>query len=148
MRTLPSRPLPFWAAPIVAALGGAVLAGAFPSLGWWPLAVPGVALILFALKGRSLLASFAVGLTGGFAFYGIHIVWLTTYLGAVPWVALAGLQSVFFALGGLLITLAWRFGPRVWPGAWGRLLGVATLLAGQWVVSESVTSVWPYGSFS
>src|SRR5690554_5456396 len=148
-----SRPAPLWAAVLSAAVGGAVLAGAFPALGWWPLAVPGTALILWSLLGRTAWSSFLVGLVGGFAFYGIHIFWLTTYLGAVPWLALAGLQTIFFGLGSVLITLAWRFGLRTWPdsarfGVVSRLLVLPVVLAGLWTLREAIVSVWPYGGFS
>ncbi len=141
-------PLPFWAAPVVAVIGGITLAGAFPPLGWWPLAIIGTGLILFSLQGRSVCASLAVGLSGGAAFYGIHIFWLTTYLGAVPWLALGGLQTIFFALGGLLITLAWRFGLRAWSGMTGRLILLPAILAGIWILREGISSIWPYGGFS
>lgn len=148
-----SRPAPLWLAIVAAGLGGVVLAGAFPALGWWPLAVPGTALILWSMLGRSAWAGFLVGMVGGFAFYGIHIFWLTTYLGAVPWLALAGLQTVFFGLGSVLITLAWRFGLRAWPEtgrypAAARLLLVPVMLAGLWTLREAIVSVWPYGGFS
>src|SRR5690606_5899300 len=143
-----SRPAPLWVAVLAAAIGGALLAGAFPTLGWWPLAVPGAALILWSLLGRTAWSSFLVGLVGGFAFYGIHIFWLTTYLGAVPWLALAGLQTVFFGLGSVLITLAWRFGLRVWTGAISRLLLLPVVIAGLWNLREAIVSVWPYGGFS
>jgi apolipoprotein N-acyltransferase len=143
-----TRPLPLWAAVVSAAVGGAVLAGAFPALGWWPLAVPGTALIILGLLARSVPGSLLVGLAGGFSFYGIHIFWLTTYLGAIPWLALAGLQTIFFAVGGVLITLAWRFAGRAWPGAVGRLVGVPTMIAALWTLREAVVSVWPYGGFS
>src|SRR5690554_1423121 len=123
---------PLWAAVLTAAAGGAVLAGAFPAMGWWPLAILGTALIMWSLLGRSAWGSFLVGLAGGFAFYGIHIFWLTTYLGAVPWLALAGLQTIFFAIGAVLITLAWRFGLRAWRGAGGRLILLPVVLAGLW----------------
>ncbi|MEX1077553.1 MAG: apolipoprotein N-acyltransferase [Homoserinimonas sp.] len=153
MKPEPSRPAPLWAATVAAAVGGAVLAGAFPALGWWPLAIPGTSLILWALLGRTVLTSILVGLIGGFAFYGIHIFWLTTYLGAVPWLALAGLQTIFFALGGVLITLAWRFGLRAWPAsgrfaAATRLVLLPVVLSGLWTLREAIVSVWPYGGFS
>jgi apolipoprotein N-acyltransferase len=148
-----SRAAPLWLATLAAAVGGVLLAGAFPALGWWPLAVPGTAIILWALLGRSVWESFLVGLVGGFAFYGIHIFWLTTYLGAVPWLALAGLETIFFAIGSVLISLAWRFGLRAWPasakwGAAGRLIVLPVVLAGLWVLREAIVSVWPYGGFS
>src|SRR5690554_6096550 len=143
-----SRPAPLWVAVLSAAVGGVVLAGAFPALGWWPLAIPGTALIMWTLLGRSVWASILVGLVGGFAFYGIHIFWLTVYLGPVPWLALAGLQTIFFAVGSALIALAWRFGPRAWSGPISRLLLLPVVLAGLWTLREGIVSVWPYGGFS
>ena len=148
MKSDPSRALPLWAAVLAAAAGGAVLSAAFPALGWWPLAIPGTALILWALLGRSVWASLLVGLVAGSSFYGIHVFWLTTYLGAVPWLALAGLESIFFALGSALIALAWRFGLRMRRGIATRLVVLPVVLAGLWVLREAIVSVWPYGGFS
>jgi len=121
---------------------------AFPDTGWWPLVFVGTPLILFALIGRRVRASLAVGVLAGFAFWGTHILWLTIYLGPVPWLALAGLEALFFALGSALIALAWRFTDRAFPGAWGRLGLTPVIIAGLWTLREYVTSNWPYGGFS
>lgn len=139
---------PLWQSLLAAAVAGVMLASAFPSLGWWPMAPLGTAFMLWAFDKRRPGGAALVGLIGGFAFYGIHIFWLTTYLGLVPWLALAGLQTVFFALGGVLISLAWRYLPRALPGPWARLLLLPAVLAGLWLLRESVTSTWPYGGFS
>ncbi|MES2094980.1 MAG: apolipoprotein N-acyltransferase [Actinomycetota bacterium] len=143
-----SRPLPLVAAVLVAALSGFANAAAFPRLGWWPLIFIGTALMFWSLNGRRAWSALLVGFVGGFAFFGNHILWLTVYLGPLPWIALAGLQAVFFALGCVLMALAWRHVPRVWSGSGGRLLGLPAVLAGLWVLREAVTSVWPYGGFS
>lgn len=143
-----ARPLPFTAALLVAALSGLINAAAFPALGWWPLIFIGTALMLWSLVGRRVWPSLLVGFVGGFAFFGSHISWLTVYLGPVPWLALAGLESIFFAIGCALMALAWRVMPHVWPGMFGRLLGLPAVLAGLWVLREAITSVWPYGGFS
>jgi apolipoprotein N-acyltransferase len=142
------RPLTLLSAFFAAALGGIVNAGAFPALGWWPLAFVGTGLIFWSLIGRSAGGALLVGLAAGFGFFGTHIFWLTIYLGPIPWLALAGLESVFFALGALLIALALRSLPRVWPGRVGRLVLTPLVLAALWVLRESITSVWPYGGFS
>jgi apolipoprotein N-acyltransferase len=148
-RSRPAAPhLALPPAVILAALSGGITAAAFPGLGWWPLVVPGTALLLFTLLGRSIGGALLVGLVGGFSFWGTHIFWLTVYLGPIPWLALAGLQTVFFALGCVLLALAWRCLPRLWPGPWGSFLGVPLVLAGLWVLRESIASVWPYGGFS
>lgn len=108
----------------------------------------GTALLLWSLVGRRVWSSLLVGFVGGVAFFGNHILWLTVYLGPVPWFALAGLESLFFAFGCLLMALAWRWVPLLWPGIFGRLFGLPLVLAGLWVLREAVTSVWPYGGFS
>lgn len=143
-----SRPLPLTVAVLVAAISGFVNSAAFPELGWWPLIFVGTALMFWSLAGRRGWSSLLVGFVGGFAFFGNHILWLTVYLGPIPWLALAGLESVFFALGCALMALAWRFVPLVWPGNGGRLIGLPAALAGLWVLREAITSVWPYGGFS
>ena len=133
---------------LVAALSGYANAAAFPGIGWWPLIFVGTALMLWSLNGRRVWSAFLVGFVGGFAFFGNHILWLTVYLGPVPWLALAALESIFFALGCVLMALAWRHVPRVWSGVGVQLVGLPAVLAGLWVLREAITSVWPYGGFS
>ncbi|TFD08780.1 apolipoprotein N-acyltransferase [Cryobacterium sp. TMT1-2-2] len=148
-RTAPSRTrLSLWLAAPVAALGGLLNALAFPGTGWWPLIFVGTPLILFSLIGRRVWGALGVGLLAGFSFWGTHILWLTIYLGPVPWLALAGLQAIFFALGCVLIALAWRFTDQAFPGAWGRLGLTPVIIAGLWTLREYLTSNWPYGGFS
>jgi len=156
-RAAPSRPLrrsasgraaPLWLAIVLAAVGGMLNALAFPGIGWWPLAFVGTPLILYSLVGRRVGPSLLVGLVAGLVFWGTHIFWITVYLGAAPWVALGGLQAVFFAIGCALIALAWRFGDRALPGPVGQLLVLPLLLAGLWTLREFVTTTWPYGGFS
>ena len=143
-----SRPLPLTAAVLVAAISGFANAAAFPGVGWWPLIFVGTALMFWSLNGRRTWSALLVGFVGGFAFFGNHILWLTVYLGPVPWLALAGLESIFFALGCVLMALAWRHVPRVWSGTVAQLVGLPAVLAGLWVLREAITSVWPYGGFS
>jgi apolipoprotein N-acyltransferase len=137
-----------WVACVAAALAGVINAAAFPDLGWWPLVIPGTALMLWSFRARRAGGAFLVGLIGGFTFFGTHIFWLTVYLGPVPWLALAGLESVFFALGAMLMALAWRTVAALWPGRIGRLVLLPLVLAGLWTLREAITSVWPYGGFS
>lgn len=144
-----SQPAPrLWVAALIALLSGPINAAAFPALGWWPLIFVGTAMMMWSVRGRTLGAAFLLGLLGGFSFWGTHIFWLTVYLGPVPWLALAGLQTIFFALGAMLLALAWRFVPQLWSGRTARLVLLPAVLAAVWTLRESVTSTWPYGGFS
>jgi apolipoprotein N-acyltransferase len=144
----PAPSAPLWLAAVAAAASGPINAAAFPALGWWPLVFLGTGLMMWSLSGRTIRAAFLLGLLGGFAFWGTHIFWLTIYLGPVPWLALAGLQTVFFALGAVLLALAWRWIPTLWPGRAGRLVLLPAILGAVWSLRESITSTWPYGGFS
>lgn len=139
--------LPLWAAILVALGGGAILDLAFPDVGWWPLAFVGVAAALLSLIGRSAWGAFAVGAAFAASFYLIHIVWITRYLGAVPWFALAGLETLLSAVGAIGIALAYRWLPRVAPGVWARLVALPVLVAGVWAARELWLGNWPYTGF-
>lgn len=143
-----TKPLSLPIAVAAAAAGGFANSSAFPSVGWWPMVFLGTALVMWSLVGRKVAGSLLVGFVAGGAFFGSHIFWLTIYLGPIPWLALAGLQAIFFALGAMLMALAWRFVPKMWPGRAGRLVGLPIVLAGLWTLREAIAAVWPYGGFS
>ncbi len=145
---MPRPTLPLWMALLVAAAAGPVLDGAFPDLGWWPLAFPAIALQLITLQGRRLGSAFLVGFVFGATFYFVDIQWAAVFLGPVPWSALSTLMALWCGLGGMLITLGYRWVPRAFPTAWSRVLFVPAVVAGLWTLREAVASVWPYGGFS
>lgn len=145
-RRSPLRRLPLLLALIAATVAGASLDLAFPESGWWPIAFVSVAVALWTLRGRSLPAAFLVSLVFAVSFYLTHLVWVSQFLGPMPWVALAGLESVLFGAGGVLIALAYRWTARLRPGP-RRLVAVPTLVAGLWVLRETVMGTWPYGGF-
>lgn len=140
--------LPIGWAIVAAAAAGPVLDRAFPDTGIWPLAFVGIALVLIALHGRRANSAFLVGLVFGIAFYFPHIEWAAVFLGPIPWSALSVLMALWCGLGGLLITGAYRWLPRVWPSGPGRLLLVPAVVAGLWTAREGIAAVWPYGGFS
>ena len=143
-----ARPLlPLWAALLTAAAGGAILDLAFPDVGWWPLAFVGIAASLISLIGRSIGGALAVGAVFAATFYLIHIVWITRYLGPVPWFALSGVETVLSAIGAIALALAYRWLPRVAPGRWGRLVALPALVAGLWTARELWLGGWPYTGF-
>ncbi|HSP51804.1 MAG TPA: apolipoprotein N-acyltransferase, partial [Cryobacterium sp.] len=146
--TLRRLALPLPAAILLAAVAGAILDAGFPDRSWWILAPVGVFLMLLALLGRGLWSGLLIGMVAGLSFWLIHISWLTLYLGPVPWLALAGLQSIFFGISLALIGVVLEAGPRVWPTTLGRLGVVPVVVAGLWTAREAFSSVWPYGGFA
>jgi apolipoprotein N-acyltransferase len=142
------RPLlPLWFAVLVSVVGGVTLDLAFPDVGWWPLAPVAVACALVALIGRSAGGALLVGLAFGATFYLIHIVWITRHLGVIPWFALAGIETVFMAVGSIPIALAYRWMPRLGRTAAVRLVALPALVAGLWTARELFMGSWPYTGF-
>lgn len=144
-----ARPImPYWLALLTAAAGGVALDTGFPDKDVWPLTFLGIALVLVSLIGRRLWGALLIGLVGGFSFWGVHIYWLTLYLGPIPWLALAILQSLFFALGAALIAVVYGRAAITWPATGIRLLMLPVVVAGLWTAREALTAVWPEGGFS
>jgi apolipoprotein N-acyltransferase len=140
--------LPLWLALIAAAAGGALLDVSFPSANVWIAAFPGIALTLVALRGRSLAGAILVGVVGGLVFFFLLIQWVSTYLGPVPWIALAAFEGLFFAAGSVAIALALRWIPRALPTAVGRLVVLPVAVGGLWTGREYLAGHYPYGGFS
>lgn len=136
----------------LAALGGIAMNGAFPALGWWPLAFVALILSLLTFIGRSTWGAVLVGGIFGAGFWFPHVAWAAQFLGDhplrwVPWVALASIQAIFMAALAPLITLAYRWLPRLrntWPM---RLIALPALVAGAWILRELIMGSWPYGGF-
>lgn len=140
--------LPLWLSLLVAAAGGVALDAGSPDKGWWPVAFLGIAAVLVSLIGRRWGSALLVGVVAGFSFWGVHISWLTLYLGIVPWLALSILQTLFFGFGAVLIAVVYRNASRTWPQPRLRLLLLPIVIAGLWTAREALTAVWPEGGFS
>ncbi|WP_188834852.1 apolipoprotein N-acyltransferase, partial [Nocardioides deserti] len=93
-----------------------------------PVAVAGFALATRGLRARS---GFVVGLVFGVAFYFPHIHWMTA-VGTDAWLALAGVESVFYGLLGAAAAYLHRL--PAWP-LW---------LAAAWTTMEVWRSGWPF----
>jgi apolipoprotein N-acyltransferase len=137
-----------WLALATAALAGPVLDAGFPDRDIWPLTFVGIGMVLIALIGRHAGGALAVGFVAGVSFYLFHVSWTALYLGPLPWVALSVLEALFFMVGALLITLAYRWLPQVWPTRLGRIGLLPVVVAGLWTAREAFVSVWPYGGFA
>jgi apolipoprotein N-acyltransferase len=141
-------PLPLWLAVPVSVIGGLTLGFAFPAVSAWPLAFVGVFLLLWSLVGRRIFSSLLVGFVGGAFFWGPLIYWLTLYLGPVPWLGLAGLQTIYVAVFAMAIAVVLNRGPQLWSTPWQRLLYIPLVVAGLWTAREGIAAVWPYGGFA
>lgn len=139
--------LPLWAAVPAAAVGGLALTLALPPGGWWPLVLVSVTLALITLFGRSVGGALLVGGAYGGALFFTHLGWVGEFLGPLPWIALAGLETLLFALGAVPIALAYRWTARLSSRRTGHLLGVPLLLGGLWAAREIVLGAWPYSGF-
>ncbi|MFF9136719.1 apolipoprotein N-acyltransferase [Streptomyces albogriseolus] len=120
-----------WAA---ACAGGLLLYASFPPLGWWFLAPLGPALLILAVRGRRAQSAFGAGGIFGIAFLAPLIVWLAN-LGLVPWLALAAVQALVFALAAMPL-------PRLLA-----LPGWPLYTAAWWVALEAVRGRAPLGGF-
>lgn len=142
------RPLPLWVAVLLAAVGGGVYDAAFPELGIWPLAFVGIGVVVVAQRGRGVWAGLLTGFVGGLTFYLLDVDWTALYLGPLPWIALAATEAAIWAVGGLGLTLAWRWVPRAFPTRLGRWGMLPLTLAGVWMLREYVADNWPYRGFA
>ena len=140
--------LPMWAALVVAVASGPVMDAGFPDKGLWPLTFVGVGLVLLCLIGRRNASALLVAFVASLSFYLTHISWASLFLGLLPMVALSMLESLFAALGGLAITLAYRWMPRAFPRVLARIALLPIAIAGLWTAREAWAAVWPYGGFS
>ncbi|MGV8968891.1 MAG: apolipoprotein N-acyltransferase [Microbacteriaceae bacterium] len=148
LSAVPRAPLRLWMAVVIAVAAGPIMDAGFPDRDLWPLTLVGVALYLIAFRGRNFWGAFATGFVGGLSFYLVHIEWASLFLGPVPMLSLATLESLFFALGASLIALAYRVVPAVWPSTVATLSLLPIVIAGLWTAREALASVWPYGGFA
>jgi apolipoprotein N-acyltransferase len=116
---------------LISVAGGLATFAAFPPEDIWPLAAAGPALLVLALTGRSLRASFGCGLAFGLALFVPLLSWLINEAW-YAWFALAVALAVIFAVLAIGQRLLLR--RPGWPAA----------VAGWWVGAEAVRDRWPY----
>jgi apolipoprotein N-acyltransferase len=139
--TSPSAPVPLGRAwgLLLAVVSGGLLALAFPGFDVWPLAPVAVAGLALATRGKRAGFAALAGFGFGLAFFVPHLQWSGIYVGAVPWFALAALESAFLAALGALLPRIWRV-----PGG---LAGTTLAGAGLWVLQEAARGRLPFGGF-
>jgi apolipoprotein N-acyltransferase len=133
--------LPIVAAALLCIGAGLLCRFAFPDPGWWPLAPLAVAGLTLACWGRSAVQGLLLGLLFGLAFFVPLLSWSGVYVGAVPWFALATLQSLYLAVLGAAVAVGLRRAAR------GHGAAAALLVACLWVGQEALRDRTPYGGF-
>ena len=123
-----------WPSLAAAVAAGLALAGAFPPVGFWPLAIAGPALLPLAVWGKGRAATFALALACGVVSFVALLSWLVN-VAWYAWIALALIEALTFAILALALPPLLRL--RGWP------LGVA----GWWVSQEAVHDRFPWGGF-
>jgi len=124
----------WWARAALGLVAGLVLAMAFPPLGWWPMAIIGVALLTLAtFRARAWPALLAGGL-GGSVFFLLLMPWLRV-IGPEAWIGLSLYCGAWIALVGLGTAYLTRV--RWWP----------VLVPCLWVLEESLRDRLPWGGF-
>lgn len=119
----------------LAVSGGLLLWLAFPPYDLVLLAVAGPAALSLAVHGRGPRAGAWLGLVFGLAFLLPHLSWSGVYVGAMPWLLLAGWQATYLGLLGAGLAVVQRL--PLWP-VWAAAL---------WVAEEALRSRWFLGGF-
>jgi apolipoprotein N-acyltransferase len=125
-----------WGRAAVGLLSGVLLMLAFAPYDLWALAPISVALLSLATYGCRVRVAAWVGLAAGLGVFVPLLHWAGIYVGAVPWLLLAGYQALFLAPLGVGLNLVQRL--PAWP------LWVGCL----WVAEEAVRGRWLWEGFT
>jgi apolipoprotein N-acyltransferase len=129
----------------LAVASGLALWLAFPSHDLWIMAPVGVALLALATCRASAWQGALLGLLCGLACFLPLLSWSGVYVGALPWIALAVLESLYIALLGLACALL-QGGPSALSATrLGRVRPLVVALL--WVAQEALRDNTPFGGF-
>ena len=120
---------------ILSVAAGLSLWLAFPTHDLWWMAYVGIGALALATAQVGPWRGLALGLTAGLAYLVPLLSWTGIFVGALPWLALAGLEAMYVAGLGAVCGYLQRDGVRP----------LAVALA--WVVSELARSTTPFGGF-
>lgn len=127
---------------ILAAASGYAITLAFPDTNLWPLAPLGVAGLALAILGVRARWAFLLGLVAGLTYFAPVLSWSGTYVGSVPWLALATLEALYVAVMCAVVAAVQRPLRRA-----GHCALAWALVPLGWVVGEWARSTTPFGGF-
>lgn len=133
-----------WGRALVGSIGGAFIALSYPAFNFWPGIFIGYFLVLVSIRLLGFFKAFIVGTLAGFAFFGILLKWLTTYLGPIPWFAGSLISALIFGLAAAMAAVVWRYLATVKLGA-AQPFVIAFALGAIFTAREYVAGVFPYG---
>jgi apolipoprotein N-acyltransferase len=116
---------------------GVLLCAGFPPFAKWYLPILAFALFGWVLvhEKTTRAGGFGYGVLFGLSFNVLLLPWIASFVGAVPWLALALLEALFAGAFGYLAVLVRRL--PGWP-LW---------FAGLWLLAEWLKSTVPFGGF-
>ena len=120
---------------LLAGAAGVVLFTSFSPRDLWWLAPVAFALLGPVLHGRGARAGFGYGLLFGLGFYLPLLTWTGEFVGSLPWLALATVESLVAALAGAGIALV------------SRLRAAPLWATGVWVAAEALIARVPFDGF-
>ncbi|WP_245814060.1 apolipoprotein N-acyltransferase [Rhodococcus marinonascens] len=125
---------------VVSVFAGFLVFAGFPPRPLWFLAPIGIAVLTLVLTGAGgapprLRAGFGYGYLAGLGFLVPLLPWIGVYVGPLPWLALAAVESLFIGMFGLLAVLVSRLR---WAPLW---------IAACWSLTEWLRSSVPFGGF-
>lgn len=124
----------WWIRVLAGALSGALLAAAFPPLGWWVVAPFSIALLTLACWRARWWHGALAGAAMGLVFFLLLMPWLTV-IGIEAWVGLSLYCAAWIALVGVASAALTRL--RLWP----------VLVPAAWVLEEALRDRIPWGGF-
>jgi apolipoprotein N-acyltransferase len=122
---------------VVTIMAGWLLLASFPPRNWWWGAVVAFALLAWVLTrpATRLVGGLGYGFLFGLVFYLPLLPWVSTLVGAMPWIALATVSALFPGLFGVFAVVVRRL--PGWP-IWFALV---------WAAQEWLKSIFPFGGF-
>lgn len=127
---------------LISAVGGYAAHFAFPQASIWPLAMVGLALLLWTVHSHSAKWAFLMGTVWGLGHFLPLLWWAYASVGALPWVALSVSQALMMALAPTLYVWLMRI-PR-----WSGLKVLSSVpFAATWVAAEQLRHQVPFGGF-